>query len=64
MKQKMLQNISFYSRHKERIKKIYKGKYLVIRDEKVFGECNSWRDACLKGLALFGQDAFLVKYCD
>jgi hypothetical protein len=63
MKKMMLENISFYSRYKEKIRKIYKGKYLIIKDEKVFGQFNSWQDACRKGLALFGEDSFLVKYC-
>jgi hypothetical protein len=63
MKTIMLQNISFYSKYKEKIKRLYKGKYLVIKDQKVFGVFNSWQEACAKGLALFTEDAFLVKYC-
>jgi hypothetical protein len=63
MQQMMLRNISFYGRYKDQIMKLYKGKYLVIKDEKVFGEFNSWQEACLKALALFGDGAFLVKYC-
>ena len=63
MQQIMLENILFYDRYKEQIQKIYKGRYLVIKDEKVFGEFNSWQEACSKGLTLFGEGAFLVKYC-
>jgi hypothetical protein len=63
MQQMMLQNISFYGRNKDQINKIYKGKYLVIKDEKISGVFNSWREACLQGLASFGEDSFLVKYC-
>jgi hypothetical protein len=38
-----------YGRYKEQTQKIYKAKYLVIKDEKIFGECNSCQEAFLKG---------------
>ncbi|QMU28197.1 hypothetical protein [Adhaeribacter radiodurans] len=63
MKKLMLNNISFYTRHKEQLKKIYAGKYLIIHHEKVFGVCNSWWEASRKGLELFREDTFLIKYC-
>jgi hypothetical protein len=59
----MLNNISFYERHKEHLKKIYAGKYLIIQNEKVFGGFNTWLEAGQKGLELFREGAFLVKYC-
>ena len=63
MKTLMLQNITFYSKYKEQIKRLYKGKYLIIQDQKVFGVFNTWQEACFKGLALFTEETFLVKYC-
>lgn len=59
----MLRNISFYARHKEHLKRIYAGKYLIIKNEKVIGGFNTWLEACRKGLELFREDTFLIKYC-
>ena len=63
MKKLMLNNITFYARHKEQFRKLYAGKYLIIHHEKVFGVYNSWWEAGKKGLELFQEDSFLVKYC-
>lgn len=61
--QAMLSNIFFYHQNQEVIKTAYQGKYLLIKDEQVVGSFNTWQDACLKGLKLFQQDNFFVKYC-
>ncbi|QNF33784.1 hypothetical protein HUW51_14030 [Adhaeribacter swui] len=59
----MLKNISFYQQNKERLKKIYRGKYIVIKEQKVLGAFSTWQEACANGLKLLKNDNFLVKYC-
>lgn len=59
----MFLNISFYHKNKEQLHKNYFGRYILIKDEQVIGDFNSWAEACLKGLALFNNDNFFIKYC-
>jgi hypothetical protein len=59
----MLLNITFYENHKEQLKAIYHGRYLIIRDGNVFGDFSTWLEACRKGLDLFKDDSFLIKFC-
>lgn len=59
----MLRNITFYQSHKNQLKAIYHGRYLIIRDGNVFGDFSTWREACREGLNLFQDDSFLVKFC-
>jgi hypothetical protein len=59
----MLANIAFYQMNQEKLKQLYSGRYLLIIEQKVFGDFCSWSEACLKGLGLLHQDNFLVKYC-
>jgi len=59
----MLADILFYYQHQQTFKNTYCGKYLLIKDKQVLGSFCTWQDACLKGLILFQQDNFFIKYC-
>ncbi len=60
---RMFLNISFYNNHKEQFSRVYKGRFLIIKDERIVGDYNTWSEACSSGLKLFNDDNFLVKYC-
>ncbi len=59
----MVVNISFYHSNKEKLKRLYAGRYLLIKDEKLIGDFSAWSDACRLGLKLFNNDDFFIKYC-
>ena len=59
----MILNILYFNKHKDQLSKVYIGRFLVIKDEKVVGDFRSWLEACTQGLKIFNQDNFLVKYC-
>ena len=59
----MYSNIYFYHRNKQRLQKNFAGRYLLIKDEQVIGDYNTWTDACRRGLEMFNHDNFFVKYC-
>ncbi len=59
----MLANITFYQNNREEFQQLYSGRYLLIIEQKVWGDFCSWSEACLKGLGLLHNDTFLVKYC-
>ncbi|PSR55950.1 hypothetical protein AHMF7605_21820 [Adhaeribacter arboris] len=59
----MLANITFYQTNRERLKQLYSGRYLLIIEQKVWGDFTTWAEACRKGLGLLHQDNFLIKYC-
>lgn len=59
----MYSNIIFYHRHKQQFRKNYAGRYLLIKDEQVVGDYSTWSEASLRGLQIFNNDNFFVKYC-
>jgi len=63
MQKLMLRNIAFYLRHKEEFKHQYADQYLIIQNEKVVGAFETWLEACERGLEVFQQENFLIKYC-
>jgi hypothetical protein len=59
----ILKDILFYYQHQENFRKNYAGWYIIIRNEKIMGHFPSWQEASLKGLELWGEDSFFIKYC-
>ncbi|PSR53838.1 hypothetical protein AHMF7605_10055 [Adhaeribacter arboris] len=59
----MVLTINFYHFNKENLKRLYAGRYLLIKDEKLIGDFNAWVDALRHGLNLFNNDDFFIKYC-
>jgi hypothetical protein len=59
----MLREISFYYQYQENFKNDYHGRYIIIKNERVMGNFCSWQEASAKGLELWGEDSFFVKYC-
>lgn len=59
----MFQNITFYQENKERLRKKYSGRYIIIKDEEVKGDYCTWSEASVTGLRLFETDNFFIKFC-
>ena len=59
----MLQDISFYYQHQEKLNKGYNGRFILIKDETVMGDFCTWLEASLRGLEICKDDSFFVKFC-
>jgi hypothetical protein len=59
----ILKDISFYYQHQKNLREDYAGRYIIIKNEKVMGHFPSWQQASLKGLELWGEDSFFIKFC-
>ena len=59
----MLKNILFYQQNKEKLKKLYQGRFILIKEEKVLGAFSTWQEAGSTGLRLLKNDNFFIKYC-
>jgi len=53
--------LATYESHKEELLKTGKGKYALIKDDKVVGTFDTASDAVHQGYESFGLTAFLVK---
>jgi hypothetical protein len=59
----MLKDMSFFYLHQEYLQSGDTGRSISLKEETIFGDFGSWQQASLKGLKLFNQDLFFVKYC-
>ena len=59
----MFSEILFYQNHREYFSQVFKGQYIVIKDEALVGHFSTWAEACYNALRIFKNDNFLIKYC-
>jgi hypothetical protein len=59
----MLREISFYYKYQVDLRNSFNCRYLLIKEERIVGDFGTWQEASRKGLELWGDDSFFIKYC-
>lgn len=60
---KLEKEINYYNKNKEELLKLYCGKYLVIKNEKVIASYDSQSDAFSETIKTEKIGTFLIHYC-
>lgn len=63
MENKLEKEFKFYLNHQEEFVKEYKGKFLVIKDQKIIGIYDTEKDAYTESSTKYELGTFLIQHC-